>query len=99
MEFSDPALGQRDRSHSSEDHSYRYSQKRETSNSGFHSMNALEHKRISCQSDVHEAVNEGEVESNQEQNRFCNEHSDRSCQVLLHQLLEINLDFLLFGMN
>ena len=62
-------------------------------------MHTLEDEGVGRQEAVKQAVDEGHVESNQEDHRFCGQQPQRTRKVLGDQFLEINFDLLLLGVN
>jgi hypothetical protein len=72
---------------------------REASNTCVKSIDALEDKGICCEKEVQKSIDERHVDRNEQYDWFREKDSKRSSHVLDHQLLEINLHFLLFGVN
>lgn len=76
-----------------------HSKEREAGNTWLHVMNTLEDKRISGQEEVEEAIDEGHVAGDGQDDRFGNQEPEWTRKVLSYKLSEVHLHFLLFCVN
>lgn len=76
-----------------------HSKERKTRLAGVETVDALEDERISRQEQVEQTVDESHVDRQQGDNGLEKQEPHRPGKVLLEQLLEVDLDFLLLGVN
>src|SRR6478735_475299 len=62
-------------------------------------VNANKDKRVGSKEKVEESIDETHVDGKQKNDGLSKEQTQRSRKVLLDELLEVNFDFLLLGMN
>lgn len=61
-------------------------------------MDLLENNRIRCKEEVEQAVDKRHVDTQQKDNRFSDEQSERTTEVLGNEFPEVYLNLLLLGM-
>lgn len=72
---------------------------RQAADTWIESVDLLEDNRVGSQEEVEETVDKGHVNTQEEDNGFCDEQTQWTTEVLGDELTEVNLDLLLFGVN
>lgn len=62
-------------------------------------MNALKHQRVCRKKKIEQAIDERHVDTEKQYDALRHQHLEWPGEVLLQQLPEVDLDFLLFGVD
>jgi len=62
-------------------------------------VDLLENNRIAGQEEIKEAIDEGQVDADKQNDWLGDKHTERTAEVLLEEFAQVDFDFFLFGVD